>query len=326
VRKGGLEPPHLAALEPKSSASTNSATFAPALLFAGAVYYNHGVNRGAPSILSVTPEQYCIEKAAPAGSTLYYSFLFLPAGKRAALNALFAFREEVLNVPIECVDTAIARMKLAWWRGEVRTLHRGAPQHPVVQALAASSEARAFPLELWDEIIDGVELDLFSTTYPDFDALNLYCERTGATVLKMAAEIGGYEDPQTLEFATDLGIGMVLAQLIRQAGEHARRGRIYFPQDEMAEHGVSNTEVLRFRETESFSRLMEFETARAKRYLAAAKTKLPRGDRRTQRGLLALARMCEALLVALGEDEFRVLSRRTSLTPIRKLWMAWSAR
>lgn len=284
-----------------------------------------GVLSSAACLQPVTPEQYCIEKAAPPGSTLYYSLLFLPPGKRRALNALFAFREEVLNVPIECVDPAVARMKLAWWRGELRTLSDGAPQHPVVQALAANSESRAFPVELWDEIIDGVEMDVFSTTYPDFDALNVYCQKTGATVLRMAAEIGGYEDSQTLEFAADLGTGVVLTDLIRDAGKHARRGRIYLPQDEMGQHGVSNADVLRFRETESFSRLMAFQASRAERYLASARIKLPPTDRRSQRGLLALAGMCQALLRALKQDEFQVLSRRTSLTPIRKLWIAWIA-
>jgi phytoene synthase len=274
----------------------------------------------------VTPEQYCQDKAAPPGSSLYYSILSLPPDKRHALAAIYAFREEVLSIALECADSGVARMKLAWWRGEIRSVYRGAPSHPVVKALAANLDARNLPLELWNEMIDGAEMDIAQDPYPDFAALKLYCYRTGAVVAIMAAQILGYQEREPCDCVHDLGIGLALCRLIREAGNDARRGRVYLPQDEMTRFGVTRTDMLDCQESDHFRRMIEFQIERAIQYLETARSEFPTAARKSLTSLLILAAIQQALLEEIRSSGCRVLSARTSLTPVRKLWIAWRTR
>jgi phytoene synthase len=269
------------------------------------------------------PHQYCQEKAAASGSSFYYSFLFLPRARRRAITALYAFCREVDDAVDECADAGVARMKLAWWRSEVASLHGGQPQHPVTRALAEVAIEFDLPRERLLEIIDGMEMDLDRSSYADFAALRVYCHRVASVVGMLAAGIFGYRDARTLQYAADLGIAFQLTNIIRDVGEDARRGRIYLPLDELAHHGVSVEDIASARETESFHRLMEFQIERALDYYRRAHAALPAADRRAQRPGLVMAAIYRTLLDEIRADGCRVLTRRISLTPLRKLWIAW---
>lgn len=270
----------------------------------------------------MTPDQYCQEKASASGSSFYYSFLFLPAARRQAITALYAFCREVDDAVDECSDAGIARAKLAWWRGEVDALYAGRPSHPVTQALAVSVARFALPQEQLHEIIDGMEMDLAAVRYPDFKSLHLYCYRVASVVGLLAAEIFGYEDRRTLKYAHDLGLAFQLTNIIRDVGEDARRGRIYLPQDELARFGVSEADVLASRGSEGFRALMEFQVERAREYYARAMSELPAVDRRRQVAGLIMAAIYRTTLEEIVADGCRVLTHRLSLPPLRKLWIA----
>ena len=79
----------------------------------------------------MNPHAYCQDKAAKSGSSFYYSFLFLPAERRQAITALYAFCREVDDVVDECHDLSLAQTKLEWWRQEVARIYDGQPTHPV---------------------------------------------------------------------------------------------------------------------------------------------------------------------------------------------------
>ena len=195
----------------------------------------------------MSPDDYCQQRAAASGSSFYYSFLFLEPPRRQAITALYAFCREVDDVVDECPDAALARTKLAWWRGEVEALYQGRPSHPVTQALTTSLQKFSLPQEQLQEIIDGMEMDLEQASYADFKALHLYCYRVASVVGLLAAEIFGYQDRQTLKYAHDLGLAFQLTNIIRDVGEDARRGRIYLPQDELRRFGVTDDDLLHAR-------------------------------------------------------------------------------
>jgi phytoene synthase len=269
------------------------------------------------------PHQYCQEKAAASGSSFYYSFLFLPQERRRAITALYAFCREVDDVVDECSDAAVARMKLAWWRNELAAAFHGTPQHPVARALAEVAPRYHLSEERLNEIVDGMEMDLQYNRYPDFDTLKLYCHRVASVVGLLSAEIFGYQDRRTLEYAADLGMAFQLTNIIRDVGEDARRNRIYLPLDEIGRHGVSEADILQARQTDGFRRLMEFQIERALGYYRAAFDKLPAADRRVQRAGIVMAAIYQTTLDEIRRDGCRVLAQRISLTPIRKLWIAW---
>lgn len=271
----------------------------------------------------MTPEQYCQHKAAQSGSSFYYSFLFLQPERRRAITALYAFCREVDDVVDECTDVQLARTKLAWWRAELVSMYQGKPNHPVTQSLAEAMHSYNLPQELLMEIIDGMEMDLSQTRYTDFKALHLYCYRVASVVGLLAAEIFGYEDRRTLKYAHDLGLAFQLTNIIRDVGEDARLGRIYLPTDELVRFGVPVEDILHARYSNAFSSLMAFQIGRAESLYEQAFAQLPAQDRRAQRPGLVMAAIYRALLREIRRDGCRVLDRRTALTPIRKLWIAW---
>lgn len=271
----------------------------------------------------MTPDQYCQQKAAASGSSFYYSFLFLPAQRRRAITALYAFCREVDDVVDDGTDPQVAAAKLAWWRGELAGLFAGRPQHPVTRALLPCLAAYSFSEERLAEIIDGMEMDLHQSRYLDWPALETYCYRVAGVVGLLAAGIFGYEDARTLDYARKLGIAFQLTNIIRDVGEDARKNRIYLPMDELARFGVPATDLLQARQTPAFRELMMFEARRARAYYEEAMVLLPEADRRAQRPGLVMAAIYRALLDEVEADGFRVLAQRTSLTPLRKFWIAW---
>jgi phytoene synthase len=269
------------------------------------------------------PHEYCQQKAAASGSSFYYSFLFLPQDRRRAITALYAFCREVDDVVDECSDAAVARMKLAWWRHELAAVYHGTPQHPVARALADVAPGFHLAEAQLNEIIQGMEMDLDNSRYPSFDALKLYCHRVAGVVGLLSAEIFGYRDRRTLDYAADLGLAFQLTNIIRDVGEDARRGRIYLPLDEIRRFGASVEDIVQGRETANFHQLMAFQIERALAYYREAFAKLPEPDRRAQRAGIVMAAIYQALLEEIRRDGCRVLTHRVSLTPLRKLWIAW---
>jgi phytoene synthase len=271
----------------------------------------------------MTPDDYCQQKAAQSGSSFYYSFLFLPAERRRAITALYAFCREVDDVADEVSDTGLARTKLAWWRTEIANLFARHPQHPVTRALAPFVAPYGLEAARFHEIIDGMEMDLVYHRYPDFESLKLYCHRVAGVVGQLSASIFGYTNPATLEYAEALGIAFQLTNITRDVGEDARRDRVYLPADELARFGLTAEDILARRGGESFRKLMAFQAERAQSYYELAYSKLAPGDRASQRAGLIMAAIYRTLLDEIRRDGFNVLDRRIALTPLRKLWIAW---
>lgn len=271
----------------------------------------------------MSPQEYCQSKAAASGSSFYYSFMFLPTLKREAITALYAFCREVDDIADECHDINIARTKLAWWRAEIANLYQGNPQHPVSKALAPAIGRYNLSEEHFQEIIDGMEMDLDQNRYADFKQLQLYCYRVASVVGLLSVEIFGYRNRNTLKYAHDLGLAFQLTNIIRDVGEDARRDRIYLPLDELANFGVTESDILQGRESEQVRKLLDFQIERATGFYERALNELPAEDRKTQRTGLIMAAIYRTILDEIKADGAqRVLNSRTSLTPIRKLWLA----
>lgn len=271
----------------------------------------------------MTPDEYCQQKAAASGSSFYYSFLFLPPARRRAITALYAFCREVDDVVDESTDAQLAQTKLAWWRDEISRLFAGNPQHPVGRALAPALAPYGITAERLNEIVTGMEMDLSQSRYLDFKGLERYCYHVAGVVGLLAAGIFGYRDPRTLEYAKNLGTAFQLTNIIRDVGDDARRNRIYLPMDELRSFGVTASDILQAKHSDAFVKLMEFQYRRAVGYYEAAMGALPADDRRAQRPGLIMSAIYRALLEEIEQEGFQVLTHRTSLTPLRKLWIAW---
>jgi phytoene synthase len=271
----------------------------------------------------MSPDEYCQQKAAQSGSSFYYSFLFLPPERRRAITALYAFCREADDTVDECSDESLARIKLAWWRTEIAAMYAGSPTHPVTKAMQPHLAVYDLKQEHMQAIIDGMEMDLNQTRYLDYAGLSKYCWHVASVVGILSASIFGVTRPETLVYAEKLGHAFQLTNIIRDVGEDARKGRIYLPVNELQQFNVTAADLLNARHTENFEKLMAFQAERAQRTYDEALAMLPKEDRRAQRPGLIMSAIYRTVLDEVQRDGYHVLTQRISLTPIRKLWLAW---
>lgn len=260
-----------------------------------------------------------------AGSNFYYSFLFLPLEQKDAITSIYAFCREVDDIVDECSDSSIAEQKLIWWGTEIDRVFNGAPQHPIGITLAKA--VRKFELQrVWfDEILQGMAMDLRYHGYETFADLKLYCHCVASTVGMLAATIFGYKNANTLEYAKQLGIAFQLVNIIRDVGEDARRGRIYIPEEYLAEFAIQPAEILNLNITDNikFRSLMAKMAKLARQYYNNAMQSLPPEDRATQLSGLIMAKIYFQILTEIENSNFAVLNQKITITPLRKLWIAW---
>jgi phytoene synthase len=272
---------------------------------------------------TTTPQQYVQAKAAGSGSSFYYAFMFLPPPRRAAITAFYAFCREVDDIVDEVHDPSVAQTKLAWWRAEVQRLADGHPTHPVTLALQPHMLALAIPLHALWGVIDGCQQDLRQTRYASFDELQSYAHLVAGLVGEAAARIFGQTEVATTTYAHTLGQALQLTNIIRDVGEDARRGRVYLPQDDMRAHGVTEADLLQPRTTAALAELLAFEAQRALTLYDEALAALPVADRRAQKPGLMMASIYRHLLLTMQARGFDVLQQRVTITPLRKMWLAW---
>lgn len=275
----------------------------------------------------MTPQQYVQNKAAASGSSFYYAFLFLSKPRRAAITAFYAFCREVDDVVDEMVDPGVAATKLAWWRSEIDASFAGRPSHPVTQALMPLAADYGIEGRHLVAVVDGCQMDLHQTRYLDYANLQQYCHLVAGVVGEVAAKIFGQTHPDTTRYAHKLGLALQLTNIIRDVGEDALRSRIYLPISDLQQFDVKAHEILKRQGAGDFAQrfraLMQFQARRAHALYDEALALLPEVDRRAQKPGLMMASIYRTLLREIERDDFAVLNQRISLTPLRKLWLAW---
>ena len=270
----------------------------------------------------MSPQDYVQQKAAASGSSFYYAFLFLPPERRAAITAFYAFCREVDDVVDEIKDPSVAATKLAWWQKEVMQAYAGQPSHPVMHALMPLAPTFGIESRHLMAVIDGCQMDLNQTRYLDFAGHTTYCHLVAGVVGEVAARIFGQTDETTTAYAHKLGLAFQMTNIIRDVGEDAMRGRSYLPLDEQQRFGVKAQDLMQRDYSDRFTALMKFQTDRAHALYDEALALLPAADRRAQKPGLMMASIYRTLLREIEASGFQVLHQRTSLTPLRKLWIA----
>ena len=172
-------------------------------------------------------------------------------------------------------------------------------------------------------VIEGCQMDLSQTRYLDYPGLQRYCHLVAGIVGEVAARIFGQTQDGTTAYAHKLGQALQLTNILRDVGEDALRGRIYLPVNELQQFEVKAHEILNRSYSDRFTALMQFQARRAQGLYDEALALLPAADRQTQKPGLMMASIYRELLREIERDQFQVLHQRVSLTPLRKLWLAW---
>ena len=261
-----------------------------------------------------------------SGTNFYYAFRILPAAKRRAIYALYAF----CRVVDDCVDEAGGEGEagLRRWTAEARRCYAGAPETELGRELAEAVARFPIPPAALDAIVEGCRMDLTTRRYPTFAHLRVYCERVGSAVGLASIEIFGYDDARCREYAVDLGLALQLTNILRDVAADAARDRLYLPLEDLARHGVAEADLLalardpRAPRPAGLDALLAFETDRARAHYARAAEQLPERDRRSMLAAEIMGSVYRALLEEWARRGHPVGGARTALGRPRKIWTA----
>jgi phytoene synthase len=273
----------------------------------------------------MTPEQYCAQKAASAGSSFTVAFKLLPEDKRSAMEVLYAYCREVDDIADEVEDPTVAGMKLAWWATELERVRTGTPTHPAGKALQVIRGRFELADADLDAILEGVRRDLHPMHLANWQELDGYCDQVAGAVGRLSARIFDRPSADTLAYATELGLALQYTNILRDVGEDARRGRVYLPESLLHQHGLTRQGILTLEDTPSLRAALREVAQRANVRYDNALAHLPVSERRGQRAGLVMGAVYRDLLRAIEESQFDVMGQRISLGPARKAWVAATA-
>jgi phytoene synthase len=214
-------------------------------------------------------------------TSFYYSFLVLPPDERRAMEAVWDFCRAIDDaVDEEQGGGPLPREAVACWRAELARCYEGAPQTP--QGIALQPWIRVFdlPREAFEDVIDGVSMDLDGTRYETFEALLEYCRRVASAVGLICIRIFRCRDARARDYAVDLGIALQLTNILRDVRSDLERGRLYLPMEDLRAAGCTVEDLAAARVNEPVRRLLEFECRRAREFYRRALDARPEADRR----------------------------------------------
>jgi phytoene synthase len=218
-------------------------------------------------------------------TSFYYSFLVLPAEQRRAIVAVWDFCRAVDDAidekPAPPGGLPSGREAVAFWREELARAFDGrAPLTPQGRRLQPFIAAFGLPRQAFEDVVDGVAMDLDTTRYTTFDDLFEYCRRVASAVGLICIRIFGCTSARACDYALNLGVALQLTNILRDVGGDLAKGRVYLPLDDVRAFGCTVEDLAAGTVTDPLRRLIEFECRRARDFYQRAKTALPPQDRR----------------------------------------------
>lgn len=249
----------------------------------------------------------------------YYAFRTLPSRKRRAIYAAYAYCRACDDIADDPMRLGEKRRLFAETRTRLKASRDGQADDPVFLAVADASRVYSIPGRYFEEVIQGVEMDLVRSRYRTWEELREYCYKVASVVGLICIEIFEYSDARARDYAVDLGLAMQITNILRDVKEDAQRGRIYIPLDDMAAFGYSEEELESGVVNDAFRRLMAFEADRARRYFESGERLFPLLSSESRVCPSVLHGLYSALLDRIESSGYRVFDGRTSLSTLEKL-------
>ena len=261
----------------------------------------------------------CAKLTREASSNFYVGFLALPGELRRAIYATYAFCrlcDDIVDEPkrgldpnseLDLVQSALSDASQTSYDG-----------HPIFVALEHAIDRFDIDRQYFVDVIDGCRMDLEINRYETFDDLREYCMRVASAVGVICISIFGYTSPKAVEYANDLGIAFQLTNILRDIREDYSNGRVYLPQVELREFGVSEAEFAGNVPSANFKKLMAFQLERARSYYESGESVIPMATRGRQ-CLELMSGFYSRILTKIAENDSDVLSTRVGLSATEKL-------
>lgn len=257
-----------------------------------------------------------------------YSFLVLPDAERQAIGVVWDFCRAVDDAVDEAEDGAIAAAEVLNWRAEVgRVFGADTPLTPQGARLKPFVSQFALSRQPFDDLVDGVEMDLHRSRYDTFDELVGYCRRVASAVGLICIEIFGCRDSRSRDYAINLGLALQVTNIIRDVGIDFANGRVYLPQEDLARFGVTEDDIRAGRVTEPVRRLLAHECMRARQFFNAAAQAMPPAEARRLVAAEIMGRIYFEILQRIeqrGYDVFTEVIRVPKIIRARIALTAWA--
>ncbi|MCE7988916.1 MAG: phytoene/squalene synthase family protein [Caldilinea sp. CFX5] len=255
---------------------------------------------------------YCKEITRTNSRTFHLASSLLPADKRRAVYALYAFCRSTDDLVDTAQQITNAEAVFANWRA--RLVHYHPSAHDPVPLAWADAQARySIPRGYADQLIDGIGRDLRQNRYSSFGELTEYCYGVASTVGLMAMHIIGFRGAEALPYAVKLGIALQLTNILRDVGEDWRAGRLYLPLDELGEFGLSETDITAGRISDNWRAFMCFQIKRARQLYAEAQPGIMLLDADGRFAIAAAATLYRAILEDIEANDYDVFHRRAGI-------------
>lgn len=258
---------------------------------------------------------FCEAVTRRSHSTFELAISLVLRPRRQALQAIYAFcrlADDAVDLPGRAARDAAAAVESL--RVRLREAFAGRPDGPLFVALLDAARRFHIPLPRFEEIIDGVAMDLERGRYPTFEALVSYCHRVASSVGLACVHVFGFRDKFALDAAVDLGIALQLTNILRDLKEDAQRGRLYLPAEDLERFGVTERDLLEGRRTPQFLELMKFEVARARTYFKRGERLFACLSRWIRPCPIAMACAYRKILDSIESHGYDVFSHRVRLT------------
>lgn len=270
-------------------------------------------------------QAYCTAYTKNSGSNFYYSFLFLPKAKRDAMYTVYAFCKAVDSAVDEPAAGSNPKDELKHWRDELDAVYAGTPTTPIMLSLAHHVKTLGIPKAYFEELIKGVEMDLFNNRYVTFDELSLYCYRVASVVGLICLHVFGVTSARAQDYAVALGMAFQLTNILRDVGMDAAERRIYLPLDDLQKWNYPEKALLNRNYSAEFIALMEYEASRAHHYYTRADAAL-KGLSPQERRALTVAEIMRGIyrriLDRIEQSNYQVFGPRISLTTTQRVMIA----
>ena len=264
---------------------------------------------------------WCKAYTKERAKNFYYGFAILPEDKRNAIYAAYAFSGYVDDIADELTDRDEQVRQLAAAREHLHAAVAGQREGELFTGLGWAFDRFSVPVEFFEELVNGVEMDFTINRYATWPDLYQYCYRVASMIgLICTAVFGTSPHPRGRQFAIDMGIGLQLTNIMRDVKEDAERGRVYFPQDELAQFGLTSEDILNGVYDDRFRALMKLQGDRARKHFRSGRRLLPLLDLRSRMCVNVLQGVYFEILKRIEARDYDVLSERVSLSAREKLW------
>ena len=265
--------------------------------------------------------RHCREVTRASATSFYHGMRLLPAERRAAMYAVYAFARRIDDIADGPLSREEKLAALERARAEVAGLEAPPRDDPALIALADACGRYPLPREALSELIDGAAMDVEGATYATFDDLVVYCRRVGGTIGRLSLGVFGASDKgaAAMALADDLGVAFQLTNILRDVQEDLAAGRLYLPAEDLSTYGcrVENGRI-----AGDFAGLARFEAARAEEWYERGLGLVPLLDRPSASCVTAMAGIYRRLLRRIEREPEVVLAGRLSLPGWEKGWVA----